>query len=348
MRHTRHLCYVLAAVLLGTIPALASKPQLRDEICLRGTWNNGVSVPERAGRVIGAGQTYSYQRDVTVPAGWSGKIIKLYFGAVNTYSEIYVNNTQVGANLGFWAPFEVDITGRVSAGQTFTLRVDVRSVLSSPVVVNGNLMTPVGCDCCGFDGGNSGIVEDVFLRTYGAVAINDAFIKTSFRNKTITVDYTVKNYATQSRTISIQGEITPDNGGAVVKTLSGSAVTLAASEERTVTVTSAWADPLIWWPYQPNLYHLTSKVMESSTVIDQETRRFGFREIWITGTDFMLNGVHINLRGDNIACGEVPSTFYDSAWVAGIYRKMMNEINLNCFRRHNSTTPEFPMCHRSR
>jgi hypothetical protein len=334
---------MLLAVLAISMLSYAAKPQLRDAVLLDGTWSQGGVVPNRGGITISANQTYTYQRDVAAPAAWAGKIIKLYFGAVNTYGEVYVNGTLAGTNLGFWAPFEVDVTTRVTPGQTFTLRVDVRSVLSSPVTVNGNLMTPVGCDCCGFDGGNSGIVEDVWLRAYGTVAINDAFIKTSWRNKSITVDYALKNYGSGSRAVTIQGDITPDAGGAIVKSIASNGVTLAAGEERVVTITSPWTDALLWQPDHPNLYHLTSRIVEGTATIDQETRRFGFREFYIVGADFMLNGIHVNLRGDNIACGEVPQTFYDSAWVAGIYDKMMKQINLNCFRRHNSTTPEYLM-----
>ena len=326
---------VLAAMLLlvNVLTIFAVPPDLRDQVSLNGTWSQGGQVPNRLGFNLGQTAKYTYERSVAVPASWAGKIIKLCFRAVNYSCDIYVNGTKVSSFGIGWVPFDVDITPHVQAGASFTLRVVVGSAY-----VNGQAQYGVGQDWWA-RGDVSGIIDDVWLRGFGTVCINDAFIKTSYQNKTITVDYTVKNYGTQSRTVTIKGDVSPSTSGTVVKTLTSNPVTLAAGQEKVVTVSASWTDPQLWWPDQPNLYHIASQVLEGTTVVDRETRRFGFREMWISGIHFILNGIRSNQRGDNTYVEDNLTT------VARVESQVARwkQLNMNIFRWHAAPVPEYMM-----
>jgi hypothetical protein len=67
-----------------------------------------------------------------------------------------------------------------------------------------------------------------------------------------------------------------------------------------IAVTVPWADPHWWSPDHPNLYVLRTTLQTPSGPAQQSDTvdtRFGFREFWAEGQQFMLNGVPIRLRG---------------------------------------------------
>ncbi len=62
-----------------------------------------------------------------------------------------------------------------------------------------------------------------------------------------------------------------------------------------------WSDPKLWTPDAPNLYFFKIEIKDDSDkLIDRSLpQRFGFREIWIDKGILKLNGVQVNLRGNN-------------------------------------------------
>ena len=321
--------------------AMAAAPTLRDEISLNGTWTTGGQVPQVRGITIAGTTPYVYERSVTVPAGWTGKTIKLFIDGINYSSDIFINGAKISSTAGGWIPFTIDITPYVQAGAAFTLRCEVKGSLAPPTYVNGTLMWPIGAEVESVAGRYSGITGDVLLRAYGTVSINDAFIRTSTRNKTIDVDYIVRNNGSQSRTVTIRGDITPSNGASVVKTITSNSITLAAGQADTVTVNSTWTDALLWWPDKPNLYHLISQVLDGTTVVDQETRRFGFREVWASGNKYMLNGIRVNFHGDNRGQDSYGSLVTPAGWSTII--DQMKAANMNVMRFHMRPAPTYTL-----
>jgi len=325
-----------AMLLLGP-QAFGAVPDLRQQVSLNGDWPEGGAVPNYGGDRF---DENTYRRDVEVPASWAGKQIRLEFRQVNYVADVYVNGRQVANHVGGWIPFSVDVTPHVKPGETFSLRVIVKGSKDKQYVDSeGMAVWPVGT--YRHDGSDSGIVDDVWLRAYGMVAIEDAFIKTSFRDKIITVDYTVSNHDAAGHTVKVAGEVVPAMGGDTVKTLTTPQLTLAPGETRTLTAVATWPDPQLWMPDSPYLYHLTSKVLDGSAVMDQETRRFGFREIWISGNQFKLNGVRVNIWGDSIVRDHRRKDFLmPSTWPKHV-DMMMRELNMRIVRWHQHPAADF-------
>jgi hypothetical protein len=66
-----------------------------------------------------------YRRSFAAPAGWRDFMLRLRFGAVNYYAEVWVNGQQVGSHEGGYAPFALDVTPHVRLGAENTLVVRV-------------------------------------------------------------------------------------------------------------------------------------------------------------------------------------------------------------------------------
>jgi len=325
-------------IVFAATALLAFVPALRDQVSLNGDWPEGGVVPNYFGETF---DTRVYRREVEVPASWAGKRIVVEFRQVNYIADVYVDGRHLASHVGGWIPFSVDVTPYMEPGRSFSLEVRIRTSTHRPYVdAQGFAVWPVGLypdhsEC-------SGIVDDVWLRAYGEVAIEDTFIKTSCREGTIAAQYTVANHGGQERLVRIVAEVTPAEGGQVVKSLVGEPVTLPPGARRTLAVTAPWPDPVLWTPDSPALYHLTSKLVEGTDVVDRETRRFGFREIWIEGNQFVLNGVRTNLWGTSIARGESGRQDYltPSRWPEHV-DMLKDEMNVRIIRWHQHPAADY-------
>lgn len=318
----------------GQAPAAAPRPPLRMQVTLNGTWDEGGAVPQYTG--VRGFDRRTYRRRVDVPAGWRGRVIKVEFGAVNFVADVAVDGRPVARHVGGWTPFAVDVTGHATPGGSFEMAVDVRGPKHPPIVDGrGKFAWPVG----GWSD-RGGIADDVWLRAYGPVHVEDAFIKTSVRERTLAVEYTLVNATDRPRAVRVEAEASPAGGGGVEEAL-GADVRLEARERRVVTVAGPWADPTLYWPDRPALYVLRTRVVEGGTTLDEEARRFGFREVGIAGNQFTWNGVRANLYGDYQSYGDTwyvdPATHAPENWPRTVER--LKALNIRVLRWHHNPVP---------
>lgn len=115
------------------------------------------------------------EKNITIPANWTGQQIKLYFEAVAGYSEIYINQEKVGENFDLFLPFSFDITDKVTPGETVEILVGVRSQsLFEDNSTIGRRIVPGG-SMWGYH--INGIWQDVYLLALPKVHIEDVYIK---------------------------------------------------------------------------------------------------------------------------------------------------------------------------
>jgi beta-galactosidase/beta-glucuronidase len=290
-----------------------------------------------------------YERIVTVPGtdDWSNKIIKLEFEGVNFITDVYINNELAASHIGGWIPFSIDITKFAISGQSFNLKLDVKGGCFEPVVdADTAPQWPVG-----FNGQERrwGIVFDVWLRAYGKIHFDDVFIQTSYREKNIRVEYEVKNEFATSKNFQVKAKvISAINPTKKQFELASNSVTLKPGETQVVIIEKPWTDPVLWSPANPYLYYLQSEIVEvgsKGSLIDQETRRFGFREIWTSGNKLMFNGHPMTIMGTNIV---QHSEFHDNqrywylspeSWNTTIDRLM--QLNIRTVRFHMQPAPKY-------
>ncbi len=95
----------------------------------------------------------------------------------------------------------------------------------------------------------------------------------------------------------------------------------------------------------PQLYHLRTRVVENGQTLDEETRRFGFREIWIDGTRFRLNGVVTNFTGDYVLFGNPkhwPARYFTPQGFPDAVREI-RALNIRVLRFHKRPAPRWAL-----
>ncbi len=236
-----------------------------------------------------------YRRAVQIPADWTGKHVFVRFEGVKFVSQVYVDGKEVGGYSGGFEPWEVEITAACRPGQEHELTLRVRDFtglvegeidleklqpgMRSVSLAKDALMAPVGSQYS-----RGGIWQSVSLVARNDVYVEDAFVRTSVRKHEIGVDITLRNLGRQAQVVRLSAAV---EGGPAVGTQE---VTVPAGASQAVTLTKQWAEPRLWGPEDPHLYHLVTRVEAGGREMDRAATRFGFREFWTDGPELVLNG----------------------------------------------------------
>ncbi len=227
-----------------------------------------------------------YRRTFDLPAGAAGKRILVEFKAINFMSKIWVNGRPVGDTRLGYVPYEMDITSAAKPGAPNELIVALQGLCS--VVQDGHALLP-----CGTGGSFLGLMDDVTLRIVPGAYISDVFVMPSVRSGKLGVQIEISNSSDKP----FQGKASCDVltlDGKLVKSFTGIPVNVPAGKTTTVTGEVKWSDAKLWWPQNPYLYKLRTRLYGAKDV-DETCTRFGFREFWCDGPDFKLNGKRIRL-----------------------------------------------------
>ena len=233
-----------------------------------------------------------YQREITIPATWTGKKILLDFEMVQTHSAIYIDGKQVGEIL--FPGGEVDITSAVLPGRKAVLTIlhTARALAKAADV----FMAPGRVFKTKTKLKMKGITGDVYLLARPEIDyITDTHIITSTRKQEISFDSGLAGLKTGD--FQLTAEILIDNKS--VKTFKSKIFSKKDLQGHRFRFTAPWKDPLLWDTHTPDKLY-TAKVTlkkQDGTIVDQQIPfQFGFREFWIDGRDFYLNGKRIHLR----------------------------------------------------
>jgi len=233
-----------------------------------------------------------YERQVPIPAEWQGRPISLRFDRVCTDAVVYVNGKECGRVPWPWG--SVDITSAVTPGQTAEVRVLVAAIADAEEV--GTFWQNALSSTVTFSSASlrsRGLTGSVFLESRSSEArVTDVFVRTSTRKKEIALDLEFTGVK-QAGPVQVVADMLNEKGE-VEKSFSAN-TTVVAAETQTFTLSWPWPDPRLWDVGQPNLYTLRLKV-KGSGLDDEYNQRFGFREFWIAGRQFYLNGTVTHLR----------------------------------------------------
>jgi beta-galactosidase len=83
------------------------------------------------------------------------------------------------------------------------------------------------------------------------------------------------------------------------KVFAPQSLVVAAGKEEVVRLAEPWANPKLWWPDDPQMYHVVTRVLLGGKVVDVRRTPFGFRQWEWDSPQFKLNGLPWNLRGDS-------------------------------------------------
>ncbi len=234
-----------------------------------------------------------YRRSFAGPAApIPGQRAILHFDGVAFKSTTWFN----GKILGDWVigevPHDFDVTTLVKYGQPNELVVGVAGREAIVDLASKSYIAPAG-------GVMTGIWGGVSLQFVPVTSIDDVFVKTSFRNKSITLDATVANTMAKPRVVIVDATVV-DAHGEPQCAFAPQTVTVSPNTSSAVTLSKDWIAPRLWSPETPIMYYAQVRLREGAQVLDQSSQRFGFREFWIEGRDFYLNGVKTVLRRNSM------------------------------------------------
>ncbi|UEG54812.1 beta-glucuronidase [Mucilaginibacter daejeonensis] len=202
----------------------------------------------------------------------SGKRYVLYFGAVNYESHVYLNGKKLGIHKGGFNPFQFEVTGKLRAGENSI-------VVKADNTRHQDEIPTINTDWWNY----GGITRDVFVAEMPGTYIADYKVQLAKGDAGRIEGYVQLNGKDLSQQVTLN---------------------IAEAGIKTTVKTDASGKALIsipvkklkyWSPEEPKLYSVNI-----SAGTDAVTDKIGFRTIQVKGTDILLNGKSVFLRGISI------------------------------------------------
>lgn len=232
-----------------------------------------------------------YQRRFAVPDNWAGRRITVRAEYVNSFAAVDVDGKRAG-DIHFPGG-EVDITAACLSGTTHTL-----SLLVVAMPLKGVMLSYTDSASAREVKGSvarRGLCGDVWLvSTPREGRIGDVRTATSVRKKGITFEAGLEGLAAEASYV-LRAKVTQD--GKTVKEFTSQAFRGSDLKEGRFAFTEKWLPDRLWDTHTPrNTFGLEVSLLDAGKVADTSwTERFGFRELWIEGRDFYLNGTRLCL-----------------------------------------------------
>ncbi|HXT41921.1 MAG TPA: glycoside hydrolase family 2 TIM barrel-domain containing protein [Candidatus Angelobacter sp.] len=250
-----------------------------------------------------------YEREFSVPDNWAGRSIALHAEYLNSFAAVFVDGVKAGEI--HFPGGDLDLTAVCRPGAKHRL-----SLLVVALPLKGVMLSYTDSASAREVKGNverRGLCGDVFLvSTPHGPKITDVNVDTSVRKRELTVSAAVTGLDANAR-YKFQGRITKD--GSIVKQFTSPPFQSSDLKDVRFAFAEKWMPDKLWDLNTPqNKFDLQLSLDDAGgQVLDTDwTRRFGFREFWIEGRDFYLNGKRIFLSAvplDNAQIGAAFATY---------------------------------------
>jgi beta-galactosidase len=278
-------------------PSKINKVVKWETVTIPHSWNTADVTDDEKGYYRGVGW---YSKRLDIPASWQGKQISLYFEGASQTAEVYVNGKKAGTHIGGYTYFNVPITQFVNfaenAVNTIAIKVDNKYDENIP---------PLTADFTFF----GGIYRDVYLVATDAMhfdtdnnASDGIFVSTpkvSASQANVNVAGAFVNQSNKSKNLQIVTRVTDSDGKLVAQ--KQSKLKAAAGQKVNFQHNLAGiANPKLWSPESPYLYHVNSVLVDAGTgqQLDEISNPLGFRWFYFDANKgFFLNGKPYKLMG---------------------------------------------------
>lgn len=241
-----------------------------------------------------------YRKTFTVPEDWMGKRVFLEFQGAMQVTDLYVNEQFVGQYaVSGYDSFSFDITDFIKVGSNL-IAIKINNKENKNIPPDG-----VPRDFALF----GGLYRDVNLVVTGDVRVPfpwekfDAGVRVTFpdiseESATVKVETAVSNESSIDKEIQLETVIELKEGGEVGKI--STTQEIKAGETFTFNQNFIIEDPELWSPDSPNLYIVSSEVIDGKDTSDTVSTQIGLRWVeWDPTKGFFLNGKSFKLIGTN-------------------------------------------------
>ncbi len=232
-----------------------------------------------------------YRRRFKLPPSARGKHVFVDFEGAMTASTVWVNGVRLGEYKGGYTPFSFELTPHLDFEGENVLAVDLDSTERPDI-------PPFGYEVDYLTFG--GIYREVSLRIVPATFIENIFVRPRdvvTASPGLDVDCFIQYLETAHDALTVEVELL--DGERVIAKASQPLPSPGSSNEpaaRTVHL-AGLSGIRLWDLDKRNLYSARVRLQRGSQTIDEDSRRFGFREAQFTDHGFELNGKVIKLRG---------------------------------------------------
>ncbi|MDO5136270.1 MAG: beta-glucuronidase [Eubacteriales bacterium] len=210
--------------------------------------------------------------------------VLLRFGSITHRCSVFCNGVLVAKHEGGFLPVVADITEVVSRTQRNLLVVQVNNELNETSIPCGMTVIQKEKEKLAlpyFDFFNyAGIHRSVWLVQTPCEAIQDFQVSYRLKDQEAWVDYEV--FTNGQRDVRVQLK---DQKGEIVAEQEGKKGTLYVSH------------PVLWKVRDAYLYTLVISIVDGDALVDRYSSRIGIRTVEIKGTDILLNGEPVYLKG---------------------------------------------------
>ena len=225
-----------------------------------------------------------YETDFFVPGEWEGREILLRFGAATHRASVYVNGNLITEHEGGFLPFSAKVTTVVRYDSYNKVVVKVNNELNCTNLPCGETITlPNGKKMSKpyFDFFNyAGLQRSVYLLALPGESIVDFDLDYAIHGKNAEVSYQIRTngeHAVQLALFDAKGHCVAQKDG----------------KEGVLYVENA----RLWQVRNAYLYRLRIRIMDGEELIDEYEQEIGIRTVKVEGTDILINGEPVYLKG---------------------------------------------------
>jgi beta-galactosidase len=254
----------------------------------------------------------NYRRRFKTPSAAQGKRVFIDFEGAMTASSVWINGTLLGEYKGGFTPFSFELTPHLRRDGDNVLVVQLDSTERADIPPFGNEI-----DYLTF----GGIYREVALRIVPSTYLDNIFARPKdvlSGKPSLEVDCFLTGQEAAGGELSLEielrdGQHTLAKAGHTVISEGARDHDTSADPSTTAPVytsTETMNDPTrhtaalhaiegvkLWDLENPNLYTVHVRLLQAGRVIDEDTRRIGFREATFTDHGFSLNGKIVKLCG---------------------------------------------------
>lgn len=280
----------------------------------------------------------TYLRDIDIPEPCA--VTKIEFESVHHKADVYLNDIYCGTHTGPYMKASFDVSRAAKRGIN-RLRVELTD---GSALMKGSSTHPTWPSGYYSHTDITGLYRPVAIQTMPSVYIDDTFIVTSTRQKELILEHTITNTLDVDKIVWVISRAVNGDDNTSIETKAQEVKVPARSSIKTVVV-EKWDDPIFWSPANPYLYTLRTLLVDDTGIpFDLREDRFGFREVWIENGNFMLNGMRMNLIGENVDDQASRPRYwalkYFSADTARDTLRRIKDLNINTIRFHQAPPEE--------
>ena len=270
-----------------------------------------------------------YRKHLDWKPEWEGKQVKVMFEGVYLNSDVWINGNHLGHRPNGYIGFEYDLTSYLKKwNNIIAVRVDHSNPLTARWYTG------------------SGIYRHVWLNVRNP--INIAMDGVHFTTPEVEKEgarfdtkITIENSSDIESKIIVNLKLHDEEKQIVAS--ESLPMTICENEITEIEFSNSLSIPNLWSPESPKLYNLVIQLEQDDVIIDEQTRKVGFRQIQFSHDfGFKLNGEVVKLKGvcEHHTAGAVGSAVPDDIL---LYRlRLLKEMGCNAIRTaHNPFSPSF-------